>query len=49
MKKGMRKVLEDVVLDVLRRLPSDIPVFNKVSTFEFRPTVYKVKRKVRAK
>ena len=43
----MRKVLEEVVTEVLRLLPRDVPEFNKVSTFEFRPTVYKVKRKTK--
>ena len=47
MKKGMRKVLEDVVLDVLRMLPPDVPKFNKVKHFRFEPTIYKVKRKIR--
>ena len=47
MKSGMRKVLEDVVLDVLRRLPPEVPEFNKVATFSFAPTVFKVKRKTK--
>ena len=47
MKRGMRKVLEDVVLDVLRLLPRDVPEFNKVSNFEFRPQIKKEKRKAK--
>ena len=47
MKRGMRKVLEDVVTEVLRRLPPEVPNFNKVVSFEFRPTIYKVKRKTK--
>jgi hypothetical protein len=43
----MRKVLEEVVTEVLRLLPPDVPEFNKVKNFEFRPTVYKAKRKTR--
>lgn len=47
MKKGMRKVLEDVVLDVLRRLPPEIPEFKKITNFGLEPTIYKVKRKTK--
>jgi len=49
MKKGMRKVLEDVVLDVLRMLPPEVPEFKKITNFELKPTIFKVKRKVKAK
>lgn len=41
----MRKVLEEVVADVLRMLPPDVPEFNKVANFEFRPQIKKEKRK----
>ena len=47
MKKGMRKVLEEVVIDVLRRLPPDVPDFNKVAGFGFAPKIHKSKRKMR--
>jgi hypothetical protein len=47
MKKGMRKVLEDVVLDVLRMLPPDVPEFNKVKNYCPSYTIGKVKRKRR--
>jgi hypothetical protein len=47
MKKGMRKVLEDVVLDVLRRLPPDVPEFKKIKNFGVEQTIGKVKRKRR--
>ena len=43
----MRKVLEEVVADVLRMLPPDIPKFNKITSFGFTPTMYKVKRKIK--
>ena len=43
----MRKVLEDVVLDVLRMLPPDIPEFNKVTTFGFTSKIKKEKRKTK--
>jgi hypothetical protein len=43
----MRKVLEEVIADVLRRLPPEVPEFKKVSSYEFKPTIYKVKRKTR--
>ena len=43
----MRKVLEEVVADVLRRLPPEVPEFNKIAGFGFTPTIYKVKRKTR--
>ena len=47
MKKGMRKVLEEVITETLRRLPTEVPKFNKVVSFEFRPTIGKVKRKTK--
>ena len=47
MKKGMRKVLEEVVADVLRMLPRDVPEFNKIANFEFRPQIQKEKRKAK--
>lgn len=47
MKKGMRRVLEDVVLDVLRRLPPDVPEFKKITNFGLKPTIFKVKRKTK--
>jgi len=47
MKKGMRKVLEDVVLDVLRMLPPEVPEFKKIKNFGFKPAIFKVKRKTR--
>jgi len=49
MKKGMRKVLEDVVLDVLRMLPPEVPEFKKITNFGLKPTIFKAKRKVKAK
>ena len=47
MKKGMRKVLEEVVAEVLRNLPPDTPEFNKVKNFAPNYTIGKVKRKTR--
>lgn len=43
----MRKVLEEVITETLRRLPVEIPKFNKVASFEFKPTIGKVKRKTK--
>ena len=43
----MRRVLEDVVLDVLRRLPPDVPEFKKITNFGLKPTIFKVKRKTK--
>ena len=47
MKKWMRKVLEDVVLDVLRLLPPEIPEFRKIKSFGIEQTICKTKRKRR--
>lgn len=47
MKKGMRKVLEEVITEVLHLLPSDVPEFNKITNYGFIPSIYKVKRKTR--
>jgi hypothetical protein len=46
-KKGMRKVLEEVITEVLRLLPPEVPEFNKVAGFGFTPKIYKSKRKTR--
>ena len=47
MKKEMRKVLEEVITEVLHLLPSDIPEFNKITNYGFIPSVHKVKRKTK--
>ena len=47
MKKGMRKVLEEVVAETLRRLPPEIPEFKKITNFGLEPTIYKAKRKTK--
>jgi hypothetical protein len=44
MKKGMRIVLEEVISDVLRRLPPQVPEFKKVAGFSANYTVEKTKR-----
>jgi hypothetical protein len=46
MKKGMRIVLEEVILDVLRMLPPEVPDFKKVAGFSADYTVGKTKRSV---
>jgi hypothetical protein len=43
----MRKVLEEVITETLRRLPPEVPQFGKVKSFKFQPTIYKVKRKTK--
>lgn len=44
MKKGMRIVLEEVILDVLRMLPPGVPEFKKVAGFSADYIVGKTKR-----
>jgi hypothetical protein len=46
MKRGMRTVLEEVILDVLRRLPPEVPEFKKISNFSAEYTISKTKRRI---
>jgi hypothetical protein len=46
MKKGMRIVLEEVILDVLRMLPPQMPEFKKVTGFSADYTIGKTNRSV---
>lgn len=46
MKRGMRTVLEEVILDVLRMLPPEVPEFKKVASFSADYTISKTKRNV---
>jgi hypothetical protein len=46
MKKGMRIVLGEVISDVLKRLPPEVPEFKKVSGFSADYTINKTKRNI---
>ena len=46
MKKGMRTVLEEVISDVLRMLPPEVPEFKKVTGFSADYTIGKTNRSI---
>jgi hypothetical protein len=46
MKKGMRTVLEEVISNVLRMLPPEVPEFKKVTGFSADYTISKTNRSV---
>ena len=44
MKGGMQSVLEEVISDVLKRLPPTVPEFKKITGFSANYTIGKTKR-----
>jgi len=46
MKKGMRIVLGEVISDVLKMLPPEVPEFKKVAGFSANYTINKTKRNI---
>jgi hypothetical protein len=46
MKRGMQSVLEEVISDVLKRLPLTVPEFKKITGFSANYTIGKTKRNI---